>query len=229
MSKGLRVSTLLLEEPTAGRGKEGQERPCLPRESLPPYHADVLDLGCYYSTPSSPPADFVHIGILLHKFGPFLYVRDMDGGGRRPSTAEHQQVVRDSTSWLVKYTSQYRDECSMRANRHRWQTIWLQTEDRCFPFWVARRRPEAAASQALPQSRFFREFGNYYYSDKKVREDAKGQQGCYHLPRDIHFPRHPRFSRPATSRSWRFVELRKPDRHDRVGDTAPVGGRPGKF
>lgn len=177
MSKGLRVSTLLLEEPTSGK----EER--RPRESAPPYHADVLDLGCYYSRPSSP-RNFVHIGILLRKFGPFLYVRDMDG---RPSAADSdQQSVCDAC--LVRYPSQYRDEYSMRANRHRWQTIWLHTEDNCVPFWAAR-RPEAV--QQHLQRRFYREFGNY---GNRV-EDAKGTRGC-DLLRDIHFPQHPGFLRP---------------------------------
>ncbi|KAK3360642.1 hypothetical protein B0T25DRAFT_515893 [Lasiosphaeria hispida] len=69
-SKGLRVSTLLLEEERAE-----DERP---RVSAPPYHADILDLGCNLST-GLDIAKATDIGIRLRKFGPSLYIRDVDG------------------------------------------------------------------------------------------------------------------------------------------------------
>jgi len=167
-SKGLRLYTRLLESypgyvsPTgwwqAGRSTR---------------HTDILDLDCHFTNRSR--GHFMakqNLSIRLRKFGPNLYIRDVDG----PINTQ-----------LVLYPELIQAENLRELTvEHKPHTIWLQTEDKAFPFWIARR------PSILPQRKFFREFGNYVeWSNSSWR--------------DIHFPWHLSFvrgPRPVHGELW---------------------------
>ncbi|KAK0624309.1 heterokaryon incompatibility protein-domain-containing protein [Immersiella caudata] len=164
-SKGLRISTQLCGIYDSFLDDESAQPDGVPFLRAPPRHIDVLDLGCCSHAPMGDEARTFRLGIRVRKFGPSLYIREIQLG------AQGEQLVQI-----------YRDPNDLDAGvqyGHDPQTVWLQTEDRYYPTWVARR-----PTLHVPKE-FYREFNNYV-----LRPHSQW--------RDIHFPWHPQFSHRPT-------------------------------
>lgn len=133
-SKGLRVTSRLLEEPT---GENSANR------RTAPYHTDIFHLGCTIRMTTEQGgrrAESMFVAIRLRKFGPSLFVRDVD---------------RSSGPQIVLFSRKHSRDNRTEETAHPSQTVWLQTEDKALPFWISRR------PASLPQLRFYREYRNY--------------------------------------------------------------------